>query len=576
MAVIPLLTLLALCVTPIAFMAYESMTLWNGLQRVGWGTTEGYLRVLRPDVIIPVGELVFRAVLTATVDIALAIPVADYLIRLKPAVRSVILLLLTVPFVVSPTSRAFGWFQILNQGGYINDLVHSIAPTASPISWLLYNRGSVVITLVAATLSFSVFPIILALPSGTNSLWRASSDMGTSYFTRLRRITIPLGLPGIAIGWLCVFWLAFGSSVEASVVDGPTELSIGRIVNGLLSAGEFAAACALGSSITVFFGLSAAIGYILTMRAGYFPSQLHRRTSTTTKDSRSTKPTSLSVTDGARYTHLRQGSPTLNQLLRVVRSVAGPLFICMILAYVLAPVGAVVAMSLTEVSHASGTDFTLHYYLTAFGNESIKEAWIASLSVAIPVGLSCGILGFACGLTWFSNKWRFVVIFGMAILALLPPDVYVLGLLRLAKSLGSKEASLAWVGIAQAAGALPFCTAIIFAVNSAIDPFLLNVGMELGASRLRLLCGVLLRLTWQGVASAFLTGLLLSLNDYTRVSYLSGSVQFLTLYVYGKMKSGTDPTVYAVGSINAIAVILLFSFALLVIRISGGGKHNRP
>jgi len=575
MTVIPLLTLLALCVMPIAFMAYESMTLWNGLQRVGWGTTEGYLRVLRPDVIIPVGELVFRAVLTATVDIAIAIPVADYLIRLKPALRSVILLLLTVPFVVSPTSRAFGWFQILNQAGYINHLVHSISPTASPMSWLLYNRGSVIITLVAATLSFSVFPIILALPSGTSSLWRAASDMGTSYFTRLSRITIPLGLPGIAIGWLCVFWLAFGSSVEASVVDGPTELSIGRIVNGLLSAGEFAAACALGTSITVAFGLSAAIGYILIRRSRHFPSQLNQDSSTTTKDSRSAQPTSVSIAVDSKSVYLRQRSPRLNHVLRITRAVSGGLFICIILAYVLAPVGAVVAMSLTEMSHAGGSTFTLQYYLAAFGNESIKEAWFASLSVAVPVGLSCGILGFACGLTWLSNKWRFVVIFGMAILALLPPDVYVLGLLQLAKSLGSKEASLAWVGIAQVAGALPFCTAIVFAVNSAIDPFLLNVGMELGASRLRLLSGVLLRLTWQGVASAFLTGMLLSLNDYTRVSYLSGSVQFLTLYVYGKMKSGTDPTVYAVGSINAIAVILLFSFALLIVRLSGGSRRNR-
>src|SRR5207248_4294485 len=97
-------TLLALCATPIAFMAYESMTRWTDLQRVGWGTCEGYLRILRPDVLGPLGEIVFRAGLTATLDLALAIPIADCLIRLKPSLRAVILLILTVPFVVSPTS----------------------------------------------------------------------------------------------------------------------------------------------------------------------------------------------------------------------------------------------------------------------------------------------------------------------------------------------------------------------------------------------------------------------------------------------------------------------------------------
>src|SRR5438128_9711118 len=111
MAIIPLCTLVVLCLLPIALMVYQSMTIWDGLRQIGWGTFEGYGRVLRPDVLVPVGEILFRAGITATIDIALAIPVADYLIRLKPTLRSAILLLLTVPFVVSPTSRAFGWFQ---------------------------------------------------------------------------------------------------------------------------------------------------------------------------------------------------------------------------------------------------------------------------------------------------------------------------------------------------------------------------------------------------------------------------------------------------------------------------------
>jgi ABC-type spermidine/putrescine transport system permease subunit I len=570
MAVVPFFSLLALCVAPIAFMAYESMARWTDLQRVGWGTSEGYLRILRPDVLGPLGEITFRAGLTATLDIALAIPIADCLIRLKPSLRAVILLILTIPFVVSPTSRAFGWFQILNQAGYLNGLVHSIAPSAAPITWLLYNRGSVIITLVAATLSFSVFPIVLTLPSGTSNLWKACSDMGTSYFVRLRRITIPLGLPGIAIGWLCVFWLAFGSSVEASVVDGPTELSIGRIINGLLSAGQFAAASALGFCIAAAFGLSGGAAYILLNRV-----KRNQRTRIAATDNKRNLPFTSGLTKNLGPREITTTSARSRAVMRAARFIVGSLFIGLVLVYVLAPVGAVIAMSLTHVSNVSATNPTLRYYVAAFQSGPIKDAWITSLSVAIPVGISCGMLSFACGLSWLNKRWRIAVICAMAILALLPPDVYVLGLLSLARSLGSRQASLVWVAVAQTAGALPFCTAMIFAVNSVFDPFLLNVGRELGASRLRLLYSVLFRLTWQAVASAFLTAILLSLNDYTRVSYLSGSVQFLTLYVYGKMKSGTDPTVYAIGSINAIAVILLFFLALLIVRLSGDGNRTR-
>lgn len=551
-------------------MAYESMTRWTDLQRVGWGTCEGYLRIFRPDVLGPLGEIVFRAGLTATLDLALAIPIADCLIRLRPSLRAVILLILTVPFVVSPTSRAFGWFQILNQAGYLNGFVHSIAPNAPPITWLLYNRGSVIITLVAATLSFSVFPIVLTLPSGRSSVWSACSDMGTSYFMRLRRITIPLALPGIAISWVCVFWLAFGSSVEASVVDGPTELSIGRIINGLLSAGQFAAASALGFCIAAAFGLSGGGAYILLNRI-----KRNQRTRIGSTANKRDIPSTAPFTKGSEPAEITASSARSGAVVRAARIIVGASFIGLVLAYVLAPVAAVIAMSLTGVSDVGATNPTLRYYFAAFHSGPIKDAWITSLSVAIPVGLSCGVLSFACGLSWLNKRWRIAVICAMAILALLPPDVYVLGLLSLARSLGSRQASLVWVAVAQTAGALPFCTAIIFAVNSTFDPFLLNVGRELGASRLRLLYSVLFRLTWHGVASAFLMAILLSLNDYTRVSYLSGSVQFLTLYIYGKMKSGTDPTVYAVGSINAIGAILFFFFALLVIKLSGRGSRPR-
>lgn len=48
----------------------------------------------------------------------------------------------------------------------------------------------------------------------------------------------------------------------------------------------------------------------------------------------------------------------------------------------------------------------------------------------------------------------------------------------------------------------------------------------------------------------FLVALLLTSNEHVRGKYISGSRQLLSEYIYGKMQSGTVPTIYALSGVN--------------------------
>jgi ABC-type spermidine/putrescine transport system permease subunit II len=144
----------------------------------------------------------------------------------------------------------------------------------------------------------------------------------------------------------------------------------------------------------------------------------------------------------------------------------------------------------------------------------------------------------------------------MAVLAITPPDAYALGLQAVARTLGNGKASLALTGVSHVAWALPFAVAIMFVINSAIDFRLFGTAMELGASRLAIVWRVIVPLTLSAVGSVFSLGILFSLNEYTRASYLTGSAETLSQYIYGRMKSGGDASVYTISVVSVLLAII--------------------
>jgi spermidine/putrescine transport system permease protein len=184
------------------------------------------------------------------------------------------------------------------------------------------------------------------------------------------------------------------------------------------------------------------------------------------------------------------------------------------------------------------------------------------MEIAIPVATSASVLAFAFGFTWWNPRWRFVTVFGLVFLVLLPPDAHALGLIRVSRWLGISQSSSVLLFVSDLAWSLPFATGAVFASNSLVEPILFEAAREMGASRTVIARRVLLPLTWPGVFSAGLIGLLLTFNDYTRASYLSGPRETISQYVWSKMRSGADPTVYAIGVLDIL-------FALIVIAAVG-------
>lgn len=161
------------------------------------------------------------AALVTLVTVALAFPVAYFLSFVVRSERKALwLFLITIPFWTSYLIRVFLWKVILGYNGVINSALKSLGLIDQPLSFLLYNTGSIVVTLAHAYAPFAILPIYVALEKIDRSLLEAGRDLGESRAMTFWRVTLPLAMPGVLAAVLIVFIPTIGDYVTPALIGG--------------------------------------------------------------------------------------------------------------------------------------------------------------------------------------------------------------------------------------------------------------------------------------------------------------------------------------------------------------------
>lgn len=155
------------------------------------------------------------------VTVALAFPVAYFLsFVVDPRKKSMWLFLITIPFWTSYLIRVFLWKVILGYNGVINSGLKSLGIIEQPLTFILYNVNSMVLTLAHAYAPFAILPIFIALEKIDRSLLEAGRDLGESRAMTFWRVTLPLAMPGVVAAALIVFIPTIGDYVTPALIGG--------------------------------------------------------------------------------------------------------------------------------------------------------------------------------------------------------------------------------------------------------------------------------------------------------------------------------------------------------------------
>ena len=155
---------------------------------------------------------------------------AAFAIATMPRRRQPILLFFAVlPFWSNYLIRTYAWMVLLNREGLITQLARW-AGYQGEMPGFLYSEGAVILGLVYSYLPFVILACYAPLSRLNPEIAEASHDLGASRLTTFRRVTLPLTLPGIAVGAVFVFVLSIGNFVTPALLGGGQFQMIGNVV----------------------------------------------------------------------------------------------------------------------------------------------------------------------------------------------------------------------------------------------------------------------------------------------------------------------------------------------------------
>lgn len=171
-----------------------------------------------------------RIAATATLlCLLLGYPMALGITRVRPSLRTPLLLLVILPFWTSFLIRVYAWIGILKGNGLINNFLLWLGVIEEPLK-LLHTDLAIFVGIVYAYLPFMVLPLYATLSRMDGSLLEAAADLGCRPLSAFWRVTVPLSLPGIIAGSLLVFVPAVGEFVIPDLLGGPSSLMIGKVL----------------------------------------------------------------------------------------------------------------------------------------------------------------------------------------------------------------------------------------------------------------------------------------------------------------------------------------------------------
>ena len=177
-------------------------------------------------------------------DAVIAFPFAYFMARIAgPRLRTLLFVLVLLPLWSSYLARIYAWRLILNPEGALN---WSLAKLGLPEQGWAFTATAMWIVFSYIWLPFMILPVYAALDRIPDSYLEASRDLGARNWTTLRRVILPLALPGIVAGSIFTFSLTLGDYITPSLVGNVDFIGnvIYRNVLGLTNNLPFAAAYA--------------------------------------------------------------------------------------------------------------------------------------------------------------------------------------------------------------------------------------------------------------------------------------------------------------------------------------------
>jgi putrescine transport system permease protein len=169
------------------------------------------------------------AFFSTLICLALGYPMAYAISRASKTTQSILLLVIILPFWTSFLLRVYALEGIIRDGGILNTILLHLGLISHPLK-IMRTSLAVYLGIIYSYLPFMVLPLFATLEKLDNTLLEAAADLGSPPWRAFLDVTVPQSIPGVIAGSMLVFIPAVGEFVIPSLLGGPDNLMIGRVL----------------------------------------------------------------------------------------------------------------------------------------------------------------------------------------------------------------------------------------------------------------------------------------------------------------------------------------------------------
>ena len=192
-------------------------------------TLDNFQAMLDPEYLKIYGQSILIAAISTAICLVLAYPFSYLISRTFKSKKTLLYMMIIIPFWTNSLVRIYGWRTFLSATGQLNTFLMAIGATSEPIQFL-YNQACTVFGMAYDMFPFMVLPLYAAIEKLDESQIEASFDLGANMLTTIFKVVIPQTMSGIFSGCIMVFIPSLGAFYISDILGGGNADVIGNLI----------------------------------------------------------------------------------------------------------------------------------------------------------------------------------------------------------------------------------------------------------------------------------------------------------------------------------------------------------
>lgn len=195
------------------------------------------------------------AVISTAVCLLMGYPIAYIMARASEKAQKTMVTLIMIPMWMNFLIRTYAWMTILQDTGILNSVIGIFG--IDPIK-IIGTESAVVIGMVYDYFPYMILPIYSIMAKMDVKLLEAAKDLGCNSFSVLRRVILPLSMPGVISGITMVLIPSISTFYISQKLGNGKFFLIGDAIEGQYIANNlhFAAAIAFILMVILLVGMA--------------------------------------------------------------------------------------------------------------------------------------------------------------------------------------------------------------------------------------------------------------------------------------------------------------------------------